>query len=418
MNPVVQINSLKTKILNISIKILKYLSIFIRRFSSDHCPHIAAALTFTSLLALVPLLAISVTIIKQVPAAQQFLAEGQEYLFQIFAPEFGEEIKVHLLAFVNKTQSLTTIGIVFLAITALLTLDTIEKTLNRIWRVKKSRNILMRFSIYFIILSLGPVLVGISLSVTTYLSTITLLSDTLSKSEVALNYLAILPLLTTTFAFSLLYKIVPNVKVSLKHALYGGLVAAILFELSKRGFAYFITSFSTYQLIYGALAAIPLTLIWLYASWLVILIGAEITASGSDYVSLKNNTKINSQVDLCIAIKLLGDIGFLTDKHAISSEDIKNFESHIPDELIINVLDSLEEHGLIIQSNSIWQLSREKSSYTIQELLSITNPCCVEYLDLQNNEFGFNKNIQKSLAQLRVELEKSKPILLQNIYDN
>lgn len=398
--------------------IVTYLDIFIHRFIADHCPHIAAALTFTSLLALVPLLTVSVTIIKQVPAAQDFLAVGQEYLFQIFAPEFGDEVKSYLLEFVTKTQSLTKIGILFVAITALLTLDTVEKTLNRIWQVKKSRNILMRFSIYLIVLSLGPVLIGISLSVTTYLSTLKFFSDTISTQEVGYNYLAVLPIITTTIAFTLLYKIVPNVKVPFSLALIGGVVAALLFELSKRGFAYFITSFSTYQLIYGALAAIPLTLIWFYVSWLVVLIGAEVTASGADFLNLKLKRKLNTQVDLCIAIKILGDIGFLSKKNGVSTNDILKSESHISDELINNVLIKLEETGLIKQQDNIWFLAREKVSYSIQELMSITNPsCCVDYLQHDSNEFEFSQNIEKALAQLRVELKKSSPILLQNIYN-
>ncbi|VAW91485.1 Ribonuclease BN [hydrothermal vent metagenome] len=397
--------------------VIAYFDIFIHRFIIDHCPHVAAALTFTSLLALVPLLAISVTIINQVPAAQDFLAVGQEYLFQIFAPEFGDEIKSYLLAFVTKTQSLTKIGIIFVAITALLTLDTVEKTLNRIWRVKKSRNILMRFSIYFVVLTLGPVLIGISLSVTTYLSTLKFFSDTISIQEIGYNYLAILPLITTTFAFTLIYKIVPNEKVPLAQALIGGIVAALLFELSKRGFAYFITSFSTYQLIYGALAAIPLTLIWFYVSWLVVLIGAEVTASGTDFLNLKFKDNLNRQVDLCIAIKVLGEIGFLPKTNGVKAGDIMKNESHIPDELINNALLKLEEHGLIKQQDYIWLLAREKSSYYIQELLSLTSPCCGDYLQYKPHELGFNQKLEKALTQLRLELNNSSPILLQNIYD-
>ncbi len=413
-------HTLKTKAITIKIykNVVMYLDIFVHRFIADHCPHIAAALTFTSLLALVPLLTVSVTIIKQVPAAQDFLAVGQEYIFQIFAPEFGDEVKSYLLAFVTKTQGLTKIGILFVAITALLTLDTIEKTLNRIWQVKKSRNILMRFSIYFIVLSLAPVLIGISLSVTTYLSTLKFFSDSISVQEFGYNYLAVLPLFTTTIAFTLLYKIVPNVKVPFGLALIGGIVAALLFELSKRGFAYFITSFSTYQLIYGALAVIPLTLIWFYVSWLVVLIGAEVTASGADFLNLKLKRKLNMQVDLCIAIKILGDIGFVTKANGISTHDIMKNESHISDELINNVLLKFEEHGLIKQQDNIWFLAREKSSYCLQELMSITNPCCVDYLQHDFSEFEFNQNIEKALVQLRVELKKSPPILLQNIYTN
>jgi len=417
MNKFIQLKTVKIFVISISRNSLRYLRILVHRFITDHCPHVAAALTFTSLLAVVPLLAISVTIIKQIPAAQEFLTVGQEYLFQIFALNYSNEIKSHLLDFVTKTQKLTSVGIVFVIITALLTLDTIEKTLNRIWQVKKSRNILMRFTVYFIILTFGPVLVGISLSVTTYLSTLAIFSDTISIANEQFDYLTLLPLITTTFAFTLLYKIVPNTKVPFNLALLGGFVAAILFEISKRGFAYFITSFSTYQIIYGALAAIPLTLIWFYVSWLVVLIGAEVTASGADYLKLKNESKIKPQVDLCVAIKILGNIGFMSEQKGVTSDQIMNCESHIPDELIINVLDKLEEHGLIKQNDSIWLLAREKSSYCIQELLSITNLCSVEYLQYDNKESAYSKNIHTVIEQLRQELKKSAPILLQNIYE-
>jgi membrane protein len=412
-----QVNSVKTILINIFKKILDYINIIVHRFISDQCSHVAAALTFTSLLALVPLLAISVSIIKQIPAALEFLAVGQEYLFQIFVPEFGDEIKSYLLEFVIKTQKLTTIGIVAIAFTALLTLDTIEKTLNRIWGVKKSRNILMRFSVYFVILTFGPVLIGISLSITTYLSTLSIFSETLANGRGSYNLLAILPLISTTLAFMLLYKIVPNTKVPFKHAFIGGVIAAVLFEFAKRGFAYFLASFSSYQLIYGALAIIPITLIWLYVSWLVILIGAEVTAGGIDYLKLKNKSKFNSPVDLCVAIKLLGDIGFLSDKSGVSTDEIMNSESQISDEVIMTVLEKLEEHEFIMQCNNVWQLTRDKSQYCIQDLLNITNPCCVDYSLDENDEFIFSDKIQSALAQLRSEIRNSPPILLKNIYE-
>ncbi len=396
---------------------MNYLRIFIHRFTSDQCPHVAAALTFTSLLALVPLLAISVSLINNVPAAQDSLVAGQEYLFQIFAPEFGDEIKTYLQVFVTKTQSLTTIGIIFIAFTALLTLDTIEKTLNRIWRVKKSRNVLMRFSIYFIILTLGPVLVGISLSVTTYLATLTHFTNTISVGDDSFDLLSVLPVLTTTFAFTLLYKIVPNTKVSIYHALMGGFVAALLFELSKRGFAYFLTSFSTYQLIYGALAAIPITLIWFYVSWLVILIGAEVTASSFDFLNYTVKKSTNTQVDLCVALKVLGDIGFLPNHDGMSSEGIMTKESHIPDELIQNTVNKLAEQKLIIMTDGMWYLAKDKDSYSIQDLLAITNLCHVNYLLDDSDEAHFSENIEIILAQLNRHLKDSPPVLVQSIYE-
>ncbi|MFV2059283.1 MAG: YihY family inner membrane protein, partial [Gammaproteobacteria bacterium] len=222
---------------------------------------------------------------------------------------------------------------------------------------------------------------------------------------------------STTSAFVLLYKIVPNTKVPFLHAFIGGAVAAVLFELAKRGFALFIASFSSYQLIYGALAIIPITLIWLYVSWLVILIGAEVTAAGSDYLKLNSKTRSNKQVDLCIAIKLLGDIGFLPNQDGVSSDEIMDNESHISDEVILTVLEKLEEHEFIMQRNNIWQLTRDKSSYCIQDLLNITNPCCVDYVLDDSDESAFSDKIQSALAQLRSEISNSPPISLKNIYD-
>jgi membrane protein len=167
-------------------------------------------------------------------------------------------------------------------VVALMLISAIDKNLNYIWRSTQSRPLAQAFAMYWMILTLGPVLIGASIAISSYIFSLRLFG---AESLFGIGYLLLrgLPFLFSVLTFLLVYTVVPNCKVRLIHAFIGALLAATLFELAKRGFAIYITNFPSYQAIYGALATIPILFVWVYLSWLVVLFGAEATACLGEY---------------------------------------------------------------------------------------------------------------------------------------
>lgn len=242
-----------------------------RHFIDDGCPESASALAYTSLLALVPLMAVGFTLFAAFPAFEGFTDQIRGFIFENFVPASGEIVESYLQGFVTKASALTLPGLVGLLITALLAMSTIERTFNAIWKVRNQRRPIDTFTVYWAVLTLGPILIGISLAVTSYVASLAFFSGAAGV------FLKSLPFLASALAFTLLYAVVPQQKIPPRHALAGGLVGAVLFELAKKGFALFVTSFHTYETIYGALATLAIFLVWIYLSWLIILFGAEFT---------------------------------------------------------------------------------------------------------------------------------------------
>jgi membrane protein len=254
-----------------------FLRLVTHHFIADGGGQHVAALTYTTLLSLVPLMTVVLALFSIFPASERMSEQIENFLFQNFVPAAGEAVQQHLTNFSQKAAQLTGVGFVFLILVALLLMSNIDKAFNAIWHVKKRRPPLAKFTVYWAILSLGPVLIVVSVGVTSYLVSIPLIEQAQAVAMVRSKLLGIMPVLISALAFSLLYALVPNRSVQMRHALLGGLLAALLFELTKRGFALYVTTFPTYEAIYGALAVVPIFLIWIYLSWLVTLFGAEFT---------------------------------------------------------------------------------------------------------------------------------------------
>jgi len=255
----------------------------VRRFFDDQCPQAAASLTYTTLLSLVPLVTVAVTLFAAFPVFTDLMTQVKVFLLTNMVPEVaGKIITVYMVQFSEKAARLTMLGIAFLVITALLLIQTIDRAFNTIWRVRRQRGFLHRFLTYWAVLTVGPLLLGASLSVTYYLVTLSL-GYVRHIPLIGEWTLRLVPMLLMIVTFSLLYAAVPNRYVPFRHALTGGVVAGVGFELMKKAFAWYITSFPTYKLVYGAFAAFPIFLLWIYLSWLVILIGAVIAAALSHW---------------------------------------------------------------------------------------------------------------------------------------
>lgn len=250
-----------------------------QHFLRDNCRGHAAALTFTTLFAVVPMMTVVFTALAAVPSLKPFSAEIQQFIFANLVPSTGEAVQQHLGEFAQQASQLTIVGIGMLFVTAIMMLVTIERAFNEIWQVRAPKQGLISFLRYWAVLSLGPFLLGAGFVLSSYLMSLRVLSDTMDLVGTVLPGIGLIPLLFTALGFTLLYTAVPNCRVPWRSGLISGFVAACLFELAKRGFGIFVTGFSSYQLVYGAFAAFPVFLLWIYLSWLIILFGVELSRS-------------------------------------------------------------------------------------------------------------------------------------------
>lgn len=259
-----------------------FLNYLFRQFIQNRGVLNASALTYTTLFAVVPLMTVTYAMLAAVPSFQGAGELVQNWIFENFVPATGNVVQEYLNSFAAQARKLTAVGAVFLFVTSILMMKNIEAAFNRIWRVSEPRKGLSSFLLYWAVLSLGPILIGVGLVVTSYIASISLFE---SATELVgrTRLLAVLPLVMSAAAFTLLYAAVPNCKVPLRNALIGGVVVAVLFETAKRVFALFVTQFPSYELIYGAFAAVPLFLAWIFISWTIILLGAELTRALTVY---------------------------------------------------------------------------------------------------------------------------------------
>jgi membrane protein len=268
----------------------RFLAYLLRRFNQDRCLQIASSLTFTTLLALVPLATIMLTLMAAFPVFSGLGEAIHAFLLANMLPEkAGRIVSGYIEQFSGRAGRLTEVGTAVLAVTAFMMMFTIEHAFNSIWRVSRPRPVAHRILVYWAALTLGPVLIGASLSITSYLVGASLgLTRQTPLAGTAILWLV--PFLLTWAAFTLLYYVVPNRSVKPRHALAGGLVAAFVFELMKRSFALYIAQFPTYTLVYGAFAVIPIFLLWIYFSWVSIVIGALIAALAPDFTVLRDTS--------------------------------------------------------------------------------------------------------------------------------
>ncbi|HEX5363449.1 MAG TPA: YihY family inner membrane protein [Gallionella sp.] len=260
-----------------------FMRFIVRRFNQDRCAQIAASLTFTTLLSLVPLFTIALTLFSVFPVFEHYSSQIKKFLLDNLMPDMATKLITHYVQqFTESAMRLTEVGLVFLAVTATFLLLTIEHAFNTIWRVQYPRPLFKRLIVYWAVLTLAPLLVGASLVLTSWI--VGLSTGYISHVPVTgIGLLKLLPLLLTCLAFALLFYFVPNRYVPRSHALIGALVAAVAFESMSRAFAYYIGHFPTYKLVYGAFASVPIFLMWIYLSWLAILFGAVIAASLSHW---------------------------------------------------------------------------------------------------------------------------------------
>lgn len=275
-----------------------YFTFLWSRCQDDNIKVPAGHLTYVTLLSLVPFLAVIFYMLSAFPMFSELNKIIEDLIYNNFVPTSGSAIKEHMTGFIENTKKMSMMGIASLIVIALLLISTIDQTINRIWRCTHKRSKIQAFTTYWTILSLGPIIIGGSIALSSYIFSIVQEQGFLSFG---FKLLSLMPFIFTWLAFAGIYTLVPHQRVSFRYALIGGFSAALLFSLATDLFSLYITNFPTQQLIYGALAVIPILFVWVYFSWLIVLIGAEVTATLEEFLQ-KKETKVE-EIDDCINSK-------------------------------------------------------------------------------------------------------------------
>lgn len=250
-----------------------------QRANEEKLLQVASSMTFTTVLAIVPMLAVVLSLFTAFPVFQEFRVALEDFLTNsLMPPSVSDNIMEYLNQFARQASRLTAIGGAFLLVTSLLLIMTIDQAFNDIWHVSRQRPLPQRALVYWAIITLGPVLAGASLWATSFVAreSLGLVADVPEIISIAISFI---PLILTGLGFAALFVVVPNREVLWRDALVGGCVTAILLEIMKSGFAYYLTRFPTYTIIYGAFATLPIFLLWIYLSWLAVLLGATLASS-------------------------------------------------------------------------------------------------------------------------------------------
>lgn len=351
-----------------------FLRFAIRQFYSQRGLQIASSLAYATLLSLVPLLAVVYVFMGNLPMFEKFSGTVQHFIISNFVPAFGDTIQQYLGEFSRKASQLTVTNVAFLFVIALMLMVTIDNALNQIWHVRVHRKPAARFLVYWAILTLGPILMGVGIVTTTYVLSLSAVSSMEATLGLQTRLLSYLPFLTSAAAFTLLYAWLPNCAVSRRHAITGGLVAAALFEFAKYAFGVYVSSSSIYQDVYGAIAVIPIFLIWIYTSWVIVILGAHITFCLSAF---RLTTEISgssgpewSFTDACRVIRAL----WVAQKSgsSLTINELRNSGIRLPHYQINEIMNALHDASWIqMDPAGSWLLSRDMSEMTLMDLYRI-----------------------------------------------
>ena len=247
-----------------------------KRVVDDRCPQIAASLAYATLLALIPLTVLIFKVYSAALVTPDLQLNAQTFIFDNLSPAMAKDVQQYLLEGAAQANSLNFLGFFMLLVSVVVMVFTIDSALNSIWKINTPRYLVRRVLVYLAVLIFGPLAISFSLFVSTYIASMPLIGRVIGES-IDSGLFSWLPFIILLAAFTGLYKWVPDCEVKWINAISGATIAVCLFEVAKAGFILYVSYFPSYEILYGALAAIPLLLIWIYLTWLIVLIGAEIT---------------------------------------------------------------------------------------------------------------------------------------------
>ncbi len=389
------------------------LALVVRGFISDGCMLRASALTFTTLLSLVPLLALVFSVLKGFGVQNEL----EPLLLEQLAVGGGAAV-TKIVEYINNTNvaRLGSYGLIFLIVTVLALLSNIEKSFNSVWGVVETRPMLRRFTDYFSVVTIGPLLVVIAISMTSTLKSQQLVITLIKYEylgEVLLFMFEILPFMVMWLVFAGLYLFMPNVKVSPRAALIGGVFGGTLWQLSQWGYLNFQVGVARYNAIYGTMAALPILMVWIYLSWMIVLLGLEMTYATQNLRTIRQDLRgqrVNFASIEFIALTVLLFVSrrFYAGKPALGQEDLAS-HLDVPPRLLRTILEELTRLGFVVETSqeidgSGYQPARALEKIRLHDVIRGLAIDGTDYSHLrQNRERGVVASLEETLQRAERE---------------
>src|SRR5580765_962045 len=344
----------------------------LKRFLDDRCPQVSGALAYTTLFALVPLITAVLGILSAFPAFAEWQDKITQYMFDNFVPAAGDTIRGYFTEFTANAGKATAIGILVLLFSVISLMMSIEDAFNRIWRVPTGRPLASRLLMYRAVLTAGPILMVGALAISSYVFALPMLAQAGESFQIKARLLGMLPFLISWFMLTAIYVLVPNCRVRVRHAVIGALIAAIASELAKRGFTSYVGK--SYNQVYGALAIIPMFIVWIYLSWIVVLVGASIASTLAAFDYRPNAPKLAAGDELRGLVRVLAHFASAQRAGAgVSADELRRREPFLSDASTQQYLGDLVEAGLIRRSeNGDFILARDLATMSLYDLYATT----------------------------------------------
>jgi membrane protein len=350
-------------------RLVSFARFVLRRFLDDRCLQSAGALALTTLFALVPLVTVVFGILSAFPVFAQWRQDITGFVFRNFVPAAGDAVESYLTQFADNASKATAVGIVVLLVSVVSLTVSIESAFNAIWRVPQARRASARFVAHWAVITLGPMAVVALLAVTAYLLALPLFARVDGES-LKTQLLALLPFGIQWLVLASAYTLIPNRRVRVRDAALGALLAALAFEALKRGFAAYASNGANYQQVYGALAIVPIFVLWIYLSWTLVLIGASLTASMTafDYRPVAQRLAAGNELRGLLRV-LAHFVAAQREGRVLHSADLRAFEPFLSDDLTQQFLSDLAAAGLIRRGDDgAWALTCDPGTTTLYDV--------------------------------------------------
>ena len=391
----------------------------LRRFLDDRLFEAAGALSFTTAFALVPLSVVVFGALSVSPIFEAWSARLTDYIFANFVPSAARAVSGYLTDFSANTGSLTVAGALALIVSLLLTLHSVEGVFNRIWRVPTARPKLGRFLVYWTVLTLGTLVAAASLALSTRFFALSIF-ETLAGRWLEAVMLRAAPMLIELLAFAAVFKVVPHRTVQWRHALAGALLSMLLFEGVKSGLGLYLGSFDSYQKLYGAVALVPIVMLWIYLSWSSILFGASFASSMSAFRYQPKALRLPRGHELYGLLRMLGRFQQARGRgEGLTTEDILRLEPSLTDSMVQDLLGKMATINVMQRAESgEWLLTRDLEDVYLGELYEAAQlrvPLSEAALAQTGDALGVA--VATTLANLRTPLQDGLQQRVSSVYE-